>query len=89
MRLKVARETEGNSKFENTISHNAVAVVYFVFSWLPTVHAAFRHETPNLTSLTRDGGVSCFDRLYGSSPIQFLTVHSHAILNVLQQMETG
>ena len=78
MRLKVARETEGNSKFENTIWHKVVAVAYFVLSWLPTVHAAFRHGTPNLTSLSRDGGVSCFDRLYGRSPIQFLTVHGYA-----------
>ena len=42
------------------------------------MHAASRHGIPSLTSLPKDGGVSCFGRSSGRSPIQFLTVHSHA-----------
>ena len=36
------------------------------------MHAASRHGTPSLTSLPKDGGVSCFGRSSGRSPIQFL-----------------
>ena len=35
------------------------------------MHAASRHGTPSLTSLPKDGGVSCFGRSSGRSPIQF------------------
>ena len=35
------------------------------------MHAASRHETPSLTSLPKDSGVSCFGRSSGRSPIQF------------------
>ena len=35
------------------------------------MHAASRHGTPSLTSLPKDGGVSCFARSSGRSPIQF------------------
>ena len=41
------------------------------------MHATARHGTHNLTSLQKDGGVSCFGRSSVRSPIQFLTVHSH------------
>ena len=37
------------------------------------MHAASRHGTPSLRSLPKDGGVSCFGRSSGRSPIQFLT----------------
>ena len=53
-------------------------LLYFELAFIPTVHAASRHGTPSLTSLPKDGGVSCFGRSSGSSPFQFLTVHSHA-----------
>ena len=36
------------------------------------MHAASRHGTPSLTSLPKDGGVSCFGRSSGRSPIQFI-----------------
>ena len=36
------------------------------------MHAAPRHGTATLTSLPKDGGVSCFGRSSGRSPIQFL-----------------
>ena len=42
------------------------------------MHAASRHGTPSLPSLPKDGGVSCFGHSSRRSPIQFLTVHSHA-----------
>ena len=58
-------------------------VVYFILSRLlhlvfsanfrPTVHAASRHGTPSLTSLPKDGGVSCFHSFSGKSTIQLLT----------------
>ena len=35
------------------------------------MHAASKHGTPSLTSLPKDGGVSCFGRSSGRSPIQF------------------
>ena len=35
------------------------------------MHAASRHGTPSLTPLPKDGGVSCFGRSSGRSPIQF------------------
>ena len=55
------------------------AVIPRFFSYFrPTMHAASRHGTPSLTSLPKDGGVSCFGRSSGRSPIQFLTVHSYA-----------
>ena len=70
------------------ISCLVVVVIYFILSRLlylafsanfgSTMHAASRHGTPSLASLPKDGGVSCFGRLSGRSPIQFLTVHSHA-----------
>ena len=42
------------------------------------MHAASRHGTNSLTALSKDSGVSSFGRSSGRSPIQFLTVHSHA-----------
>ena len=42
------------------------------------MHAASRQGTPNLMSLSKDGGVSCFGRSSGKLPIQFLTIHTHA-----------
>ena len=46
------------------------------------MHATSRHGTPSLTSLPKDGWVSCFGRSSGRLPIQFLTVHSHAYLQL-------
>ena len=43
------------------------------------MHAVSRHGTPSLTSLPKDGGVSCFSRSSGRSPIQLPTVHSHVV----------
>ena len=40
------------------------------------MHAVSRHGTPTLKP--KDGGVCCFGRSSGRSPIKFLTVHSHA-----------
>ena len=44
----------------------------------PTVHSESSHGTSSLTPLLKDGGVSCLGRSPERSPIQFLTVHSHA-----------
>ena len=43
------------------------------------MHAASRHGAPSLTSLPKDGEVSCIGRSSGRSPIHFLTVHSIVI----------
>ena len=48
------------------------------------MHAESRHGTPSLTSLPKDGGVSCFGLSSGKSPIQFLTVHSHASAKLVE-----
>ena len=37
------------------------------------MHAVSRHGTPSLTSLPKDGGVSCFGRSSGDRPFSFLT----------------
>ena len=58
----------------------ALAPQHFFLASSLTLHAVSRHGTPSLTSLLKDGGVSCFGRSSGRSPIQFLTVHSHAQL---------
>ena len=57
------------------LRHNLQASIVVV---RPAMHAASRHETASLTSLPKDGGVSCFGRSSGRSLIQFLAVHSHA-----------
>ena len=56
-------------------------VVYFILSRLlyiaffryfrPTMHAASKHGNPGLTSLPKDGRVSCFGRSSGRSPSSF------------------
>ena len=43
-----------------------------------SMYTASRHGIPNLTFLPKYGGVNCFGRLPGRSPIQFLTTYSHA-----------
>ena len=57
-----------------------VVVVHFILSRLYpsffslfrlTMHAAFRHGTPSLTSLMKDGGVSHFGRSFGRSQSSF------------------
>ena len=53
------------------------------------MHASSRHGTPSLTSLPKDGGVSCISRSSGRSPIQFLTVHSHASTSVKLMEQAG
>ena len=50
---------------------NSVCLIIFVQDC--TMYATSRHGTPNLTSLPKDGGVSCFGRLSGKFPIQLLT----------------
>ena len=35
------------------------------------MHADSMHGTPSLTSLPKDGGVSCFGRLSGGRPSSF------------------
>ena len=50
-------------------------LLYLVFSakFRRTVHAASKFGTPSLTSLPKDGGVSCIHSLSGKSTIQLLT----------------
>ena len=61
-----------------------VVVVYSILSRLLYVAFSanlgllFMPHPGMLTSLPKDGGVSCFGCSSGRSPIQFLTVHSHA-----------
>ena len=43
------------------------------------MHPESKHKTLRLTSLPKEGGVSCFGSLSGRSSIQFLTVHSVTI----------
>ena len=43
------------------------------------MHAASRHGTPSLTSIPKDGGVSCFGRSPGRSSVQFLIIHGRAL----------
>ena len=52
--------------------------ISFFSRFRATVHAEARLGTPSLTSLPKVGGMSGFIRSSGRSPIQFLTIHSHA-----------
>ena len=53
------------------------------------MHAASRHGFPSLTSLPKDGGVSCFGRLSGKSSIQLLPFHSQGYLQLANGSYTG
>jgi len=68
-----------------------IFVVYFILSRLlfltfpanlGQMHATSKHETPSLTSLPKDGGMSCFARSSGRWPIQLLTVHNPCLTSV-------
>ena len=50
------------------------------------MHAASRHGTPSLTSLPKDGGVSCIGHSSGRSPIQFFD-HTQPCLCVMPRRE--
>ena len=51
------------------------------------MHAASRHGTPSLTSLPKDGGVSCFGRSSGGRPSSFSPYQ--AMLNFSEANRTG
>ena len=62
---------------------NVVVVVLHYFILIRLLYLAYsavtsKYGSPSFTSLPKDGGASCFRRSSGRSPIQFLTVHSHA-----------
>ena len=49
------------------------------------MHAASKHGTPSLTSLLKDGGVSCFDRSPGGRPL--VSDHTQPCLTSVKLIE--
>ena len=53
------------------------------------MHAASRHGTSSLTSLPKDGGVSCFGHSSGRSPIQFFDSTRPCLTSVKLMEQAG